>query len=262
MVVRLLAGGLGYKGLEAAIKAIWKPKGDYTIMDLENNYFAIQFARESNYLLALLDGPWVVRGTYLTVQPWTPSFSSRKVKISTLAAWVRLPGLPFHYYHKSLIRAIGNLIGTVLRIDYNTSLTGRGQFARMAVELDGSKPILSGIEIEGHFQKIEYEGLPSVCYRCGLIRHLVEKCLKALEMQVLEKVPPNNSTDKTKSAATSSSSAVEKEVIRVEVRKLDSTIHAPRRQYRKTRKDNANKGQISKSSGSEKGKNIENHSGS
>lgn len=60
VVVHLLAGGLGYKGLEVAIKAIWKPKGHYTIMDLENNYYVSQFAPESDYLHALLDGPWVV----------------------------------------------------------------------------------------------------------------------------------------------------------------------------------------------------------
>lgn len=31
VVVRLLAGGLGHKGLEAAIKVVWRPKGQYTI---------------------------------------------------------------------------------------------------------------------------------------------------------------------------------------------------------------------------------------
>lgn len=40
-VIRLLASGLRCKGLESVIKAIWKPKGDYTIMDLENNFYIV-----------------------------------------------------------------------------------------------------------------------------------------------------------------------------------------------------------------------------
>lgn len=56
VVVRLLARGLGCKGLDDAIKAIWKPKGECTIIDLDNNYFVIQFARELDYLHALLNG--------------------------------------------------------------------------------------------------------------------------------------------------------------------------------------------------------------
>lgn len=34
VVVRLVAGGLRFKGLETTLKAIWKPKGNCTIMDL------------------------------------------------------------------------------------------------------------------------------------------------------------------------------------------------------------------------------------
>lgn len=120
-------------------------------MDLENNFYVVQFALEADYIHTLLGGPWVVRGTYLTVQPWMPSFSPRKFIITLLAIWVRLLGLPVHLYHKSSIRDIDNLIGNVLRIDYNTPLGGRGQFARMAVEIDVTKPILLGIKVEGNF---------------------------------------------------------------------------------------------------------------
>lgn len=63
VVEHLIAEGLGYKGLESAIKAIWRPNGHYTMVDLEDNYFVFQFALESNHLHALLNGPLVVRGT-------------------------------------------------------------------------------------------------------------------------------------------------------------------------------------------------------
>lgn len=126
VMVHLFARGLGYKGLEMAIKILWKPKGGYQVMDLENNYYIVQFAVRSDYLWVLPDGPWVVKETYLTIQPWSPNFSIKQTRISALTVWVRLPGLPFRYYHKNVIRAIGGVLGNVLKIDYNTNLGGRG----------------------------------------------------------------------------------------------------------------------------------------
>ena len=48
IVVRLLSGGLGYRVLEVVIKAVWKPTGNYKIMDLKNNYYLIRFSHKSD----------------------------------------------------------------------------------------------------------------------------------------------------------------------------------------------------------------------
>lgn len=74
---------------------------------------------------ALLDGPWVIFGHNLIVQPWDPSFSTLSFDVKKIFAWLRLPGLPYQYYHKSLVRAIGELLGEVIRIDYNTESRGQ-----------------------------------------------------------------------------------------------------------------------------------------
>lgn len=149
-------------------------------MDLENNFYAVQFAVTADYYHALLDGPWVVRGTYLTVQPWSPSFTTKKSRILNISIWVRLPGLPFNYYHKNIIRAMGSLLSNVLKIDYNTNLGVRGQFAHMGVEIDVSKPMIPGFMLDDRYQRIEYEGLPAICFQCGIIGHLARRCTKSV----------------------------------------------------------------------------------
>lgn len=91
---------------------------------------------------------------------------------------------------------MGKLLGNVLKIDYNTNLGGRGQFAKMAVELDVSKPILPGFMLDDRYQKVEYEGLPAICFRCRIIGHLMGACSKL----AITKPTDMNKSDETTNA--------------------------------------------------------------
>lgn len=51
--------------------------------------------------------------------------------------------MPIHYYHKSVLRAIGSMIGKLIKIDYNSLAMQRGKFAKMAMELDLGRPLVS-----------------------------------------------------------------------------------------------------------------------
>ncbi|KAL4377126.1 hypothetical protein GQ457_02G029900 [Hibiscus cannabinus] len=57
---------------------------------------------------------------------------SRGVDLLPLV-WIRLPGLSYRYYTKSLFKLIAAVIGQVVRVDYNTLEGERGKFARLAV---------------------------------------------------------------------------------------------------------------------------------
>ncbi|EOY02863.1 Uncharacterized protein TCM_017272 [Theobroma cacao] len=65
---------------------------------------------EGDYLRALLDGPWVIQGSYSLVQPWTPNYVRGANDLTAVAAWVRFPGMPFHLYHKSVLRRLAALL--------------------------------------------------------------------------------------------------------------------------------------------------------
>ncbi|KAI9114721.1 hypothetical protein K1719_014419 [Acacia pycnantha] len=90
--------------------------------------------------------------------------------------WIRLPKLPAQYYHKSVIRSIGSVFGEVIRVDYNTDSGDRGKFARIAVCIDLTKPLISKILVDGELILVEYEGLPTICFSCGKYGHLQEAC--------------------------------------------------------------------------------------
>ena len=68
------------------------------------------------------------------------------------------------------------MVGKTVKVDLNTQLAARGKFARVAVEIDLNKPLVSRFTLDGEIQRIEYEGLPQVCFHCGRVGHSILFC--------------------------------------------------------------------------------------
>ncbi|KAL4367294.1 hypothetical protein GQ457_05G012860 [Hibiscus cannabinus] len=174
MIIRLLGKTIGYRALWNRIMALWTPVGEINLIDLDNEYYLVRFANEEDFQKVLSGGPWMIFGSYLTVQPWSRYFNSAEDHPSHIMVWARLPKLPYRYYTKSLFKYIAATIGKVVKVDYNTTEGKRGRFVRLALIVDLSKPLASGIIIDGRRQDIEYEGLPTICFKCGKYGHAKE----------------------------------------------------------------------------------------
>ncbi|KAK8593713.1 hypothetical protein V6N12_045788 [Hibiscus sabdariffa] len=192
IVLKLLGHRIGYTTLENKIQDLWKPKRDIKLMDIENGYFLATFRSHEDYLTVLADGPWTIFGHYLTVEPWSPDFSPSQPYPSKVIAWLRLPGLPTTLYKCSLIEEIGNYIGPVIRIDYQTENDCRGRFARMAIRINLNKPLVSKLPVNGRIQVVEYVSLPTICFDCGKYGHVSNSCPgKILEAERVATPPAN-----------------------------------------------------------------------
>ncbi|KAI9086215.1 hypothetical protein K1719_031669 [Acacia pycnantha] len=123
VVVKLLGRRIGYRHLRSQLQSLWKPSGQLKIIDLNDDCFLVRFQDDLDYQNALLTGPWMIFGHYLTVQPWTPSFRPQDHVVNQVIGWIRLPKLPARYYHKSIIRSIGAVFGDVVRV---TTIRNRG----------------------------------------------------------------------------------------------------------------------------------------
>ncbi|KAL4282955.1 hypothetical protein GQ457_16G008840 [Hibiscus cannabinus] len=176
VIVRLLGRNIGYGTLLNRLHALWKPKGEIQLIDLENNYFLVRLEDMRDYEVVLTEGPWTIFGNYLTVQPWSRSFTTDEKYPSQVIVWVRLPGLPYRYYCKALFRRIAQVVGKVVKVDYNTEAGERGKFARLAITVDLNKPLTPCIGIDNFVQKLEYEGLTQICFACGTYGHSREAC--------------------------------------------------------------------------------------
>nr|POE78689.1 hypothetical protein CFP56_66566 [Quercus suber] len=71
---------------------------------------------------------------------------------------------------------IGNAIGPVLRVDSNTATEARGRFARICIQVNLDKPLITSILLEGVVQEVRYEGISTLCFSCGRVGHRREGC--------------------------------------------------------------------------------------
>ncbi|XP_039010034.1 uncharacterized protein LOC120138683 [Hibiscus syriacus] len=142
LVIKVLGRRISYNVLHNRIFNIWQTTHPIKLMDIENVFF-VKFSAKRDYLKVLTEGPWSIFGHYISVEPWSPDFQPSQSVPSRIMAWVRLPFLPAVLYKRSLIEAIGNQIGLVIKIDYQTNNSCRGRFARMAININLKKPLFS-----------------------------------------------------------------------------------------------------------------------
>ncbi|CAN1805117.1 hypothetical protein LINPERHAP1_LOCUS24142 [Linum perenne] len=175
VIVRLLGKSIGYAYLCHRLRVMWKPTGAMQVVDLDKDCFLVKFGNDQDYFRALTGGPWMILEHYLIVQQWDPTFRVSDKLPAKMVVWVRFPHLPILFYHPQILTALGNLIGKTIRIDSPTQNADRGKFARMAVEIDIDEPLAPVVELDGAWQKVEYENIPELCFSCGKIRHASDK---------------------------------------------------------------------------------------
>lgn len=76
-----------------------------------------------------------------------------------------------------LFKKIGHAIGPVLRVDAHMANGARGRFARLYIQVNLDKPLLTMVLIrQKHIQPIQYEGINQLCFYCGRIGHRKKGC--------------------------------------------------------------------------------------
>lgn len=141
-----------------------------------NGCFIFFFANRESRDDVWLGGSWHVAGYQLGLDQWTETFIPSKNPPMHVPTWIRIPGLPLHFWGEKNLRRIAAEIGEPLLIDTFTRERTRTIFARVCVRRNLSKPILGGIWLNSKangkfFQKIVYEGMRSLCTSCGLAGH-------------------------------------------------------------------------------------------
>ncbi|CAN0913333.1 hypothetical protein LINGRAHAP2_LOCUS27857 [Linum grandiflorum] len=146
------------------------------MVDLESEVFLASFDDPIDYLHALSGGPWTILGHYLAAFAWDPSFRVTDDLPPRMVIWIRFPRLPYQYYHHDVLVGLGNLVGKSVRPDIRTQNSVRGKYARIAVEVNLAKPLPKEIFVDGVWQIVEYENLPSFCIGCGCFGQGLSGC--------------------------------------------------------------------------------------
>lgn len=176
IIIKVLGRSIGFNVLVRKLNSIWQPKGRFSIIDLGNEFYLVKFFLVDDLSFVMSGGPWMIFDHYLTIRQWHQNFDPLTASIDKVAVWVRFPGLPIEFYDSKFLMHLGNLIGKPLKVDSTTESATRGKYARMCVEVDLSKPLLSRYNLEDKVRTIEYEGIHMVCFECGYFGHRMEDC--------------------------------------------------------------------------------------
>ncbi|CAI0392741.1 unnamed protein product [Linum tenue] len=74
---------------------------------------------------------------------WHKGFNPWTTEVKSTMVWVQLPDLPIEFINKEAVMRIGALMGRPVKVDRATEEGARGNFARVCVEVDLTKPLLS-----------------------------------------------------------------------------------------------------------------------
>ncbi|KAL6527507.1 hypothetical protein OROGR_016597 [Orobanche gracilis] len=179
LIISLIGKRLGYRIMREKLKFVWKLSGDFDMMDLDNGFFMVKFDREADREKVIEGGPWMVFDHYVAISNWSLDFDSTTASVKKAMVWIRLSGLNMFYYDKTFLLPIASAIGRPVKIDPNTMAYARGRFARICVEINLDQPVIGKVCVQGHWHKVEYEGLHVICSNCGCYGHVTRNCTVA-----------------------------------------------------------------------------------
>lgn len=176
LILKVLGRSVAYAYLLKRLTTFWHPKARMELVTIEGRYFLVKFASHEDYEFAKYGGPWMVLDHYLVMKERVPNFDLLTDKTKTMIVLVQFPILSAEYYDYNFPMRVRGKIGKAINIDMATSLVSRAMFARICVEVDITKPLLSKFTLRRRVRGIVYEGLHLICFKCGMYGHNTESC--------------------------------------------------------------------------------------
>ncbi|XP_040371642.1 uncharacterized protein LOC121051973 [Rosa chinensis] len=112
---------------------------------------------------------------------WSPEFSPLTYKNSFAQVWIRLWDLNFAFWDQQTLFEIASGIGTPLKLHPHTKNSTVGLYARILVDVDFFQSPPDKLRIprangEVVIVGVEFESVPVVCSKCGIVGHVASSC--------------------------------------------------------------------------------------
>lgn len=163
----------------------WNLRGRVVGSDLGNNCFQFRFEMEEDLRRVLENRPYHFCYWMVILQRWEPVISSTFP--SVIPFWIRIKGLPLHFWHDDMVRRVGQDLGTLVTHELTKTT------ARVRVLIDGLKPLIKEAIVEFDTGEeslitLEYEKLESHCSYCYSLLHHRSRC-SLIDQEETSKTP-------------------------------------------------------------------------
>lgn len=149
----------------------WKVQGSITGRELGPQLFQFKFDSEQDLKKVLLEGPYHFKKWMMILQRWEPIVSDYFPAL--ILFWVKVHGIPLHYWSDKALETIGEELGPVEDYDVDQG--------RIRVWINGLKPLEMLMDISlpsGEIKQVEleYEELEKHCFVCHSLSHDRNDC--------------------------------------------------------------------------------------
>lgn len=184
-LLRLVSGkSIMKQSVESVLSRIWNISEPATFLKVERSTLLVIFKSAADQHKVLDGGPWSVEGNAVLLQQWESGMTEEDFHNNLINVWVQVRRLPFEFrcykYAKDIVKFAGEVVENISTDDQNEEVFC-GQFVRIKIRLDVSKPILPGLFLRREDRNpvwiaFKYEKLPIMCFKCGLIGHDFKMC--------------------------------------------------------------------------------------
>ncbi|OIT36492.1 PREDICTED: uncharacterized protein LOC109241976 [Nicotiana attenuata] len=183
-------------------------KGSVNIGVYDNNNVFLGFTNDEDYSTVWYRRSVDIEGNQMWLQKWSPDFKPEE-DMPIVLVWVNLPRLPFHLHTWHYVKQIVSDAGTPLEIDIATRGKNRPSMAKVRLEVDLLKPLLTSVwvgdeddnsPLKGFEQKLEYDNVQKYCKHCKKLGHSMMNC-RSLERRRANEVKEVEAKDSETIAA-------------------------------------------------------------
>ncbi|KAF5471486.1 hypothetical protein F2P56_008274 [Juglans regia] len=166
--------------LGSTMAKVWKISKAAKFTEVCPNTFAIIFENVADKMRVWEGRPWLFDNQVLVMKEFEGYKPLHSVSFDSECFWIRIHNLPISCMTKVKGEQIGGTVGKVERVDVQEDGSGWGNFLRVQVLLDLTKPVARGrtLTVRGNrfWAPFSYEKLPKICFSCGCMVHGVNGC--------------------------------------------------------------------------------------
>ncbi|KAH9718254.1 CCHC-type domain-containing protein [Citrus sinensis] len=175
--------GVSIEGLKTVMQRVWKTSREVKIESLGENVFMFKFGSEMDKRSILVGGPWHFDRALIVLKEPAGIGDVKKQDFSHASFWVQIHDVPIMCMHKEMADELGAVIGKVEEIETDAAGECFGEFLRLRISVDITKPLKKIIELEQEGDdeddipmRVMYERLSDFCFCCGRIGHQYREC--------------------------------------------------------------------------------------
>jgi hypothetical protein len=173
---------VGKEILKTPMIRAWQPTGWVSFKTLGPNLFLIEFQHEWDKVRIMEGCPWKFDRDLFSMAEFDGRTPPSELEFEKVPFWVRMYDMPLACMSREMGQRIGASMGVVEEVDVDEAGVGWGEFLRVRIVLDVTKPLLRGRFLKLRDKTIwitfHYERIPRFCFMCGVIKHGGRGCVK------------------------------------------------------------------------------------